>query len=122
MTWGDWMVVEWTIEEELRIESQSRSALMHPDDRDVRSLCASLIKQNAYYNRLLQQATGRIAELETSAFLGQHQPKPTHRSVMALANRAARYAKLLSDLTLCFFRRAYAVIAANDRSILTVKE
>ncbi len=104
MTWGDWMMVKWTIEEELRIEAQSRSALMHPDDRDVRSLCASLIKQNAYYTRLIQQATGHIAQLETSAFLGEHQTKPPHRPIMDLANRATRYAKLLSDFALRLFR------------------
>ena len=106
MTWGDWMMVKLTIEEELRIESQSRSALIHPSEKDVRSLCASLIKQNAYYTRLIQQATGHIAHLETSAFLGEHQTKPPHRPIMDLANRAARYAKLFSNLALRLFRRS----------------
>lgn len=64
MTWGQWMVVEFSVEEELRIESQSRSALQCQDTEQLAKLCASLVKQNAYYAKLISQATGHIAELE----------------------------------------------------------
>lgn len=58
------MVVQFSVEEELRIESQSRSALHCQDTEQLAKLCASLVKQNAYYTKLISQATGHIAELE----------------------------------------------------------
>lgn len=73
MAWGDWMVVNWTIEEELKIESQARSAFTEENAHAVRSLCASLIRQNAYYERVLRQATGHIAEIEAVAVLQQYE-------------------------------------------------
>jgi hypothetical protein len=36
----------------------------------VAHLCASLIRQNAYQSKLIQQATGHIAKLEMEQFLG----------------------------------------------------
>jgi len=64
MAWGQWMIVEFSVEEELRIENQSRSALHCQDTQQLASLCASLVKQNAYYSKLISQATGHISELE----------------------------------------------------------
>ena len=58
------MIVEFSVEEELRIENQSRSALNCDDTQQLAKLCASLVKQNAYYSKLISQATGHIAELE----------------------------------------------------------
>jgi hypothetical protein len=69
MTWGDWMVVNFSIEEELQIESQSRSVFNCKDSSEVARLCSALVKQNAYYQKLLRQATGHIAKLELEAFL-----------------------------------------------------
>jgi hypothetical protein len=69
MSWGKWMIVEFSIEEELQIESQSRSVLNCSDTKEVARLCSSLVKQNAYYQKLLRQATGHIAELEMIALL-----------------------------------------------------
>jgi len=114
MSWGDWMMVHWTLEEELQLEAQSRSAFAHNNSDEVRSLCASLIKQNAYYARLLEQATGYIAELEVAALLSNHQPQPPHGKLAALTNSAARYAKLLCNSALRLFRRAIAVIARHN--------
>jgi len=86
MAWGQWMIVEWTLEEELKIEAQTRIAFTHDDIDGIRKLCASLIRQNAYYERVLRQATGHIAEIETAAMLAisdmeqdmrqQHNRKP----------------------------------------------
>jgi len=71
MSWGDWMVVEFSIEEELQIESQARTVLHCGDTTEVAKLCSSLVKQNAYYSKLLRQATGHIAQLEMEAFLAE---------------------------------------------------
>jgi hypothetical protein len=64
MTWGQWMVVEFSVEEELRLENQCRSAYLCEDIEQLAHLCSSLVKQNAYYTKLVRQATGHIAELE----------------------------------------------------------
>jgi hypothetical protein len=72
MTWGQWMVVEFSVEEELRIENQSRSALHCQDTEQLARLCASLVKQNAYYTKLISQATGHIAELEMITMFGDN--------------------------------------------------
>jgi hypothetical protein len=71
MSWGDWMVVEFSIEEELQIENQARTVLHCHDAPEVAKLCSSLVKQNAYYSKLLRQATGHIAQLEMEAFLAE---------------------------------------------------
>jgi hypothetical protein len=72
MSWGDWMVVEFSIEEELQIESQARTVLHCGNTTEVARLCSSLVKQNAYYTKLLRQATGHIAQLEMEAFLAEN--------------------------------------------------
>jgi len=71
MSWGKWMIVEFSIEEELQIEHQARSVLGCSDTKEVARLCSSLVKQNAYYQKLLRQATGHIAELEIIALLDE---------------------------------------------------
>lgn len=58
------MVVEFSVEEELRLENQCRSAHRCEDIEQLAHLCSSLVKQNAYYTKLVRQATGHIAELE----------------------------------------------------------
>ena len=64
------MIVEFSVEEELRIENQSRSALHCQDTEQLAKLCCSPVKQNAYYTKLISQATGHIAELEMIAMFG----------------------------------------------------
>ena len=58
------MVVEFSVEEELRIENQARVALHCDDAEQLAKLCSTLVKQNAYYSKLIAQATGHIGELE----------------------------------------------------------
>jgi hypothetical protein len=71
MSWGDWMVVAFSIEEELQIESQARTVLHCDNTAEVARLCSSLVKQNAYYAKLLRQATGHIAQLEMEILLNE---------------------------------------------------
>ena len=71
MTWGDWMVVNLTMEEELRIEQQARSILAASDEDQVRDLCAALSKQNAFQQKLIKQAVRHISELELKAELSE---------------------------------------------------
>ena len=106
MSWGDWMIVEWTLEEELQIEAQSRSALNHHSADEVRQLCSSLIRQYAYQNKLMQQAVGHIAKIEMEQFLSgaQHKPHPTKRILSSLTNGAARYAKRFANFSLRLLR------------------
>ena len=117
MSWGQWMMVSWTIEEELQLEAQSRSALHHHDDEAVRNLCASLIKQNAYYTRLLKQATGHIAELEMSDYLRHYQAEPADGIVFPLPDATAGDAKLSGNLALRFLRRVVAMIRRHNMPI-----
>ena len=63
------MIVEFSVEEELRIESQARTVLHCEDSAEVARLCSSLVKQNAYLSQLVRQATGHIAELEMTMVL-----------------------------------------------------
>ena len=71
MSWGEWMVVHLTIEEELKIEQQSRSILAASDGDQIRDLCASLAKQNAFQAKLISQAVKHITEIETQMALDQ---------------------------------------------------
>jgi len=65
------MVVEFSVEEELQIENQARAVYRCTDAEQVSRLCSSLVKQNAYYQKLLSQATGHIAQLEMVALLAE---------------------------------------------------
>ena len=58
------MVVEFSLEEQLAVENQSRLVLNCPDSKEVAQLCATLIKQNAHQSKLLSQAVRHIARLE----------------------------------------------------------
>ena len=110
MSWGQWMIVHWTLEEELHLEAQARSVLYHHDEAQVRELCASLIKQQAYYCKLMEQATGHIAEIELGALLsGDHQSHATESAVMALSYSAPRNTKFLGDLCLRLLRAIKAM-------------
>ena len=60
----EWMVVEFSLEEQLAVETQARVALNHSDSKEVAQLCATLIKQNAHQSKLLSQAVRHIARLE----------------------------------------------------------
>ena len=65
MSWAQWMVVNFSLEEQLTMEKQARTVLSHYDVDQIRKLCASLAKQNQMQQALIKQATGRIIELES---------------------------------------------------------
>jgi len=48
------------------IEQQIRNVHNHGNSKEVVELCASLIKQNHYQQKLLGQAVKRIMELEVT--------------------------------------------------------
>lgn len=75
MSWGQWMVVNLTMEEELKIEAQSRTILNHANTEEISKLCATLMKQNAYQQKLIKQAASYINEIELQAMLAD--PEPT---------------------------------------------
>lgn len=70
---GSWLVVDLTLEERLTIENRARSVLGNHNPADVAKLCAQLIRQNAIQERLIAQATKRIAEHELALMF---KPKP----------------------------------------------
>lgn len=69
MGWADWMVVNLSLEDELQLERQARAILHHDDHDEIAKLCFSLVKQTHYQQILLNQAVGRITELETESFV-----------------------------------------------------
>lgn len=69
MGWADWMVVNLSIEDELQLEREARAVLHHDDRDEVAEICFQLIKQTHYQQILLNQAVGRITELETQNFI-----------------------------------------------------
>lgn len=69
MAWGEWMVVNPSLQQQLELEKTVRDVTSHHDADKVRSLCASLMRQNYYHQLLIRQATGHIARLELEGFL-----------------------------------------------------
>jgi hypothetical protein len=67
----DWLVVNFSLEEKLVIERRARSVISHDDGVEVAKLCAQLIRQTAFQERLLAQATGHIAYLEAQVHIMQ---------------------------------------------------
>ena len=68
MGWSDWMVVNLSLEDELQLEREARAILNHDDHDEIAKLCFSLVKQTHYQQILLNQAVGRITELEAESF------------------------------------------------------
>lgn len=67
---GAWLAVSFSMEEKLRMECWARAISSNKDKQEVADLCASLVKQLAYKDKLLKQAVQHIAELERQVFLG----------------------------------------------------
>tara|TARA_A100001201_G_scaffold130468_1_gene116272 strand:- start:257 stop:466 length:210 start_codon:yes stop_codon:yes gene_type:complete len=62
----EWMVVTQSLEEELELEKNVRD-VQNCSDRDaLQELCVSLVRTNWHQAKLLQQAVGHIAELDSS--------------------------------------------------------
>ena len=60
------MVVTQSLEEELELEKNVRD-VQNCSDRDaLQELCVSLVRTNWHQAKLLQQAVGHIAELDSS--------------------------------------------------------
>jgi hypothetical protein len=76
MSWGEWMVVTPSLQQQLELEKTVRDVTGHHDIERVRSLCASLMRQNYYYQQLIKQATGHIAQLEMQEFLSSAGQRP----------------------------------------------
>lgn len=76
-----WMIVDFSIEERLAIETRARSVFTHDNPGEVAHLCSTLIRQNAYQERLLAQATGHIAELESTQWRATAKRRPWWRIV-----------------------------------------
>ena len=70
----DWMVVEQSLEEELRLERNIRF-IEDCENIDVLSqLCVSLMRTQAHQGQLLKQAVGHIALLETVFYGATQKP------------------------------------------------
>jgi len=86
MTWGQWMVINPSLQQELELERSIRCIAAHEDTAKVRTLCASLMRQNWFQQQLIRQATGHIAKLELEGFLSStsKRPGPIQRLLWAL--------------------------------------
>ena len=66
----DWMIVTPSAEESFETEKMVRSILNTDDVAELQGLCVSLARQNRQTALLLQQAVGRIAEMDCQGFRG----------------------------------------------------
>ena len=70
----DWMVVEQSLEEELRLERNIRF-IEDCENLDVLSqLCVSMLRTQDHQSKLLKQAVGHIALLETVFYDATQKP------------------------------------------------
>ena len=70
----DWMVVEQSLEEELRLERNIRF-IEDCENLDVLSqLCVSMLRTQDHQSKLLKQAVGHIALLETVFYGATQKP------------------------------------------------
>ena len=60
----DWMIVTPSAEESFETEKMVRSIMSTDDVTELQGLCVSLTRQNRMTALLLQQAVGRIAEMD----------------------------------------------------------
>ena len=66
----DWMIAKPSTEESFETEKMVRSILSTDDITELQGLCVSLTRQNRMTALLLQQAVGRIAEMDCQALRG----------------------------------------------------
>ena len=62
--WAKWLTVEPSVEEAFQLESDSRAIMEDEDHKSVSQLCAALLKQTWYQQRIIKQSIERICELE----------------------------------------------------------
>ena len=60
----DWLIVQPSMEQELKLEVEERAILVSDDHKETAELCASLWRQNWYKDEILKNCLGRIGELE----------------------------------------------------------
>ena len=63
----DWMIAKPSTEESFETEKMVRSILSTDDVTELQGLCVSLTRQNRMTTLLLQQAVGRIAQIDARA-------------------------------------------------------
>ena len=66
----DWMIVTPSAEESFETEKMVRSILSTDDVTELQGLCVSLTRQNRQTALLLQQAVGRIAQIDAQGLRG----------------------------------------------------
>ena len=66
----DWMIIKPSAEESFETEKMVRSIMSTDDVTELQGLCVSLTRQNRQTALLLQQAVGRIAEMDCQGFRG----------------------------------------------------
>ena len=70
----NWTIVQPSLEQELRLESDARAVLEDDNHEEVAKLCSVLLKQNWYQGQVIKQSIGRIEELE--AIMATIDPPP----------------------------------------------
>ena len=66
----DWMIVNPSAEESFETEKMVRSIMSTDDVAELQGLCVSLTRANRRTALLLQQAVGRIAEMDCQTLRG----------------------------------------------------
>ena len=66
----DWMIIKPSAEESFETEKLVRSILNTDDVAELQGLCVSLTRANRRTALLLQQAVGRIAEMDCQGLRG----------------------------------------------------
>ena len=64
MTWAKWLVVEPTLEQELKLESDCRTIMEDENHKDVARYCAILSRKTWVQEQIIQQSIDKICELE----------------------------------------------------------
>lgn len=66
----DWMIVKPSAEESFETEKMVRSIMSTDSVQELQILCVSLTRQNRQTALLLQQAVGRIAQIDAQGLRG----------------------------------------------------
>ena len=64
MGWADWMIFNPSTEELFEVERSVREVQNCTDEKVLKTLCVSLVRQSFHQSKLLSQAVGRIGELD----------------------------------------------------------
>ena len=67
----DWMIIEPSLEAQLKLECSCRGIKETKDLAEVRNLCVALLQQNFYQGLMLRQAVNHIASLDKAILPSQ---------------------------------------------------